>query len=364
MGEISKIAMISDIHFGVRNNNENNLQIMEEFFLETLPKVLEEHKIRDLRILGDLFEYRNTANIRTLNTVLKVFRFYATEMPHLKITVLVGNHDIYYHNRLDVNCIEVLREFNNVRIIDKVTEETVSGKKIIMFPWICKDSEADIRFKSIKENDEIFDLCLGHFEINGFEMQRGRPCDGGSDRGDFKNYKRVFTGHFHIRNTSKDGKISYLGCPYQMDWGDYGNDKGIHIYDLETGETTFIENTVSPKFVKITIEDIQKKRKDKIQQVRGNFARLVIEKKVNEATLLKLQNKLEGMDPINFDVDNQYIESFDGESVDNEETLEKLASPLEFMTEYIDGIEIDEDDDVDKKELETFMKELFEKARK
>lgn len=354
--------MISDIHFGVRNNSETYLDIMEQFFLETLPSVLKEHKIKDLRILGDVVEYRNTVNIRTLNTVLNIFRWYSVELPNVKIKILTGNHDIYYHNRLDISFLETLREFNNVQIIDKVTEETINGKKVITYPWLIEGSEADIKFKSVQKSNEKYDLCLGHFEINGFEMQRGVECSEGVERGSFKNYNRVFTGHFHIRNTSNDGKITYLGCPYQMDWGDYGNEKGIHIYDLETNETTFVPNDKSPKFVKITIDDIQEKNKDKIQQVRGNFARLVINKKVKDAALIKLQAKLEAMGPIKFDVDNQYVEEFEG-IVENVE-LENINDPLSFMCEYVEAFEFDEEEELDKSEINEYMKELYAAALK
>jgi len=356
------MAFISDIHFGVRNNSEIYLGIMEDFFLKTLPKVLNDHNIRDLRILGDLVEYRNTINIRTLNYVLKIFRWYATEMPQVSIKILAGNHDIYYHNRLDINMLEALRDLNNIEIIDKVTEENINGKKIITYPWLIDGSEADIKFKSVQDSKEKYDLCLGHFEINGFEMQRGISCEDGVESGAFKNYKRVFTGHFHIRNTSKDGKITYLGCPYQMDWGDYGNEKGIHIFDVDTGETTLVMNEDSPKFVKITIDDIQKKRKAKFQQIRGNFARLVIEKKVNESALIKVQAKLEAMGPIKFDVDNQYIEDFEG-IVDDVE-LENINDPISFMSEYVEAFEFEEEEKIEKNEINKLMKELYAAAIK
>lgn len=356
-----KIAMISDIHFGVRNNSEIYSDIMEKFFIETLPKVLNEHKIKDLRILGDVVEYRNTVNIRTLNIVLKIFRWYAEEMPHVKIKILKGNHDIYYHNRLDINFLEVLREFNNVEIIDKVTEENINGKTVITYPWLIKGSEADVKFKSVHETDELYDLCLGHFEINGFEMQKGTECTEGVDKGLFKNYKRVFTGHFHIRNTSKDGKITYLGCPYPLDWGDYGNPKGIHIYDLDSAETTFIENTISPQFIKITVDDIVSKNKDKIKLVKGNFVCLVIDRKIKESALIKLQSKLEDMNPIKFEVDNQYIEDFEG-VVDNVE-MEKLSDAVGFLTEYVENFEFDQEQNIKKSKINELMKELYAKVK-
>jgi hypothetical protein len=130
-------------------------------------------------------------------------------MPSVKWKVLVGNHDIYYHNRLDVNSIEILREFSNIEIIDKVTIEKINGKSIISFPWLAENSEPYLKFNEIIKGTDTYNLCLGHFEINGFEMNPGTLCEGKMETGKFKNFNRVFSGHFHLRKTN--GHISYLG---------------------------------------------------------------------------------------------------------------------------------------------------------
>jgi DNA repair exonuclease SbcCD nuclease subunit len=358
-----RMCFISDIHFGRKNNSEKYLEIIENFFFKTLSKVVKDYKITDVRILGDLFENRNSLNVRTLNGVLSVFRWYQKEFPSLKFTVLVGNHDQYYHNRIDVNSIEAIREFTNVQVIDKVSEETINGKKVIMFPWISPESEAEVKFKSVTTGSIKYDLCLGHFEIKGFEMQRGFPSEHGMEQGTFKNFKRVFTGHFHIRNTSADGKISYLGCPYQMDWGDYGNEKGIHIYDLETNETTFIQNDDSPKFVKISTEDFASKNVEKIKLAKGNFTKLIIERKVPEATLIKLIQKVESLTPLNLEIDNQVIDDI-AESEEAKQLIEqyqnsvgKASDSKSFMAEYVNNVLI-ADETIDKNIIRSILEEL------
>jgi DNA repair exonuclease SbcCD nuclease subunit len=360
-----KIGFISDIHYGCKNNSEKYLDIIDEFFYKTLSKIIKEQKITDMRILGDLFDNRNNINVRTLNSVLAMFRWYQKEMPHVRWTILVGNHDQYYHNRIDVNSIEALREHVNVTIIDKVTEEKINGKNIITFPWLSAEGEAEVKFKQACKGDVKYDLCLGHFEIKGFEMQRGFPSEHGVEQGTFKNFKRVFSGHFHIRNTSLDQKISYLGCPYQLTWGDYGDDKGVHVYDVDTNETTFFKNNDSPQFVKVSIEDFVNKDIPKLKLAKGNFVKLVIEKKVNESTLIKLIQKLESLGPIKLEIDNQVVEEI-AETEEAKKLLSqyqhsvgKATDAVSFMNEYVSGVLVEEDG-IDKEELKTILGDLYQ----
>jgi DNA repair exonuclease SbcCD nuclease subunit len=349
-----KILFISDIHFGVKGNSEVYLNIIENFFLSTLAKVIKERSITDVRILGDLFDNRNSLNIRTINTVIKVFRWYQHNMPSVKWKVLIGNHDIYYHNRLDINSIEIIREFPNVELIGSVTEEKIDGYKIISFPWLVTDTEPETKFKEIIAGDERYDLCLGHFEINGFEVTSGINHEGGVDSGKFKNFQRVFTGHFHLRRSN--GHISYLGCPYPITWADYGDEKGIHIYDLETRETEFIPNKDSPIFVRVNVEDLLKKNMEKIAQIKGNFVRMVIDKKYPDQVVVKALSKIEGFGPKRLDVENNSIEEFDGEVSATD--ISKLNDPLSFLSEYIKNIENTEVE-VDKKDFTNYVSSLY-----
>jgi hypothetical protein len=275
-------------------------------------------------------------------------------MPSVKWKVLIGNHDIYYHNRLDINSVEIIREFPNVELIGSVTEEKIDGYKIISFPWIVTDTEPETKFKEIIAGDERYDLCLGHFEINGFEVTSGINHEGGVDSGKFKNFQRVFTGHFHLRRSN--GHISYLGCPYPITWADYGDEKGIHIYDLETRETEFIPNKDSPVFVRVNVEDLLKKNMEKIALIKGNFVRMVVDKKYPDQVVVKALSKIEGFGPKRLDVENNSVEEFDGEVSATD--ISKLNDPLSFLSEYIKNLENTEVE-VDKKDFTNYVSSLY-----
>lgn len=345
--------MVSDVHFGVRNNSEKYLTMMESFFLETLSGVIKENSIKDLRILGDLFDCRNNINVRTMNYVLNIFRKMLTDFGDLNITILIGNHDAYYRNRLDVNSLEILKDVSDrIRIIDCVTEETINGKNIIMFPWLVDDSPEKKKFDEACKGKKKWDLCLGHFEIKGFEVTKGNVDEDGVDSGKFKNFKRVFTGHYHIRNTK--GHISYLGCPYQLTWSDYGDEKGIHIYDLDKNETQFIPNKSSPTHIKINMKDVISGDKEVLGQIKGNYIKLIIEDKFSEVKVIKALSKIESLSPVKMDIDNQYVEEIDDSDVE----LDSINDPISFLVDYISNIELEES--IESKKLVDFIKELYQ----
>ena len=356
-----KIALISDIHFGCRNNSEKYLTVMKNFFLDTLVKTLKEHNIDDLRILGDLFDNRNNVNIRTMNTVLYIFREINKRLPNLTINILLGNHDIYYHNRIDINSVECLREIPNINIIDKVTEEVIDGKRIITVPWLVKESEVYSDFIRAVKSKTKYDLCLGHFEIKDFEMVRGIKDETGLDHDIFSNFTKVYSGHYHIRNTIKN--MSYLGCPYQLTWNDYGDVKGIHIYDVSQERETFIPNEDSPCFIRLTMEDIKAKNKMLIDKIPNNFVKLVIEKKYRESFIIKVINKIENMNPMRLDIQNDYVDSYEVAEVDNAE-LKDLSDPLSLIIKYVDDFaeQNEMDEELEEKELKNCLRELYELA--
>jgi DNA repair exonuclease SbcCD nuclease subunit len=365
-----KLGILSDFHLGYKNNSENYLTIMENYFLKTLPSILKENKISDVRLLGDIFDNRNTINVRTLNIALNIFRWYQTNLPHVKWSIVVGNHDIYYHNRLDVNSLEVFRELNNINIIDKLTIEKIGNKSIVSVPWIIDGAEADIKFKELTNGTNIYDLCLGHFDIQGCEMQRGHVSEHGIPKGTFKSFKKLFSGHFHIRNTGKDDKITFCGCPYQLTWGDYDNTKGFHIYDIDTNETTFIENTDSPQFIKITVEDFISKNVEKIKKVTGNFVKLIIEKQIKESDTIKLIQRIESLKPLKLDIENNTLISL-AESEEATKLVEKYKdtnlmsgdSNL-FMTDYVENILEVNDKDIKKEYLISILNDFYQKVIK
>ena len=60
------------------------------------------------------------------------------------------------------------------------------------------------------------DLCFGHLEIKGIEMQNGVINEHGLAKSDFNRFEKVVSGHFHKH--TDDGQIFYCGAQYEMTW--------------------------------------------------------------------------------------------------------------------------------------------------
>ena len=95
-------------------------------------------------------------------------------------------------------------------------------------------------------------ICMGHFEIEGFQMYRGAPSHDGLEPKMFDKFDMVFSGHYHHKSSRKN--IHYLGNPYELTWQDYDDPRGCHIFDLKTHELEFIQNP-NRMFIKIVYDD-------------------------------------------------------------------------------------------------------------
>ena len=70
-------------------------------------------------------------------------------------------------------------------------------------PWICDDNYDD----SIHAIDHSnADICFGHLEIKGFEINCSHMNEHGLESGQFKRFEKVISGHFH----KKSDDFSYL----------------------------------------------------------------------------------------------------------------------------------------------------------
>lgn len=352
-----KIALLSDVHFGCRGNSETYLEIIRKLFTETLVNVIDTQKIDDVRILGDLFDCRNNINVRTMFVALEIFKWFKENRPNVMFKILLGNHDIYYKNRIDVNSIVGLRQFGNIEIIDKVTTEVINGKSIISFPWLVHGSTEYSQFMGIANGDKKYDLCFGHFEVRGFEISKGVYDTENLEIGLFKNFNKVFTGHYHLRNTLEN--VTYLGCPFQQTWSDYGDSKGISIWDVDTNEHTFIKNDKSPEFVKIYVDDIQNKNLTVLKKIKGNHIKFMIDKKVDESWLIKARAKLESLEPFTFEVENTIIETqLEDSSID----ISKVNDPFSLLMECVETLDLE--DGIDKVELKRYLMEIYTESLK
>ncbi len=344
-----KVAIITDQHFGARNDSIAFLDFFQKFYDNIFFPVLADNNINTVLILGDTFDRRKYVNFYALQRAKEMF-FDRLSAAGMDVHMLAGNHDTYYKNTNDVNSPDLLlREYSNINVIDHPTTIQVSGVDVCMMPWICPDNY-DASINEMKTTKA--ELCMGHFEISGFAMYRGMQSHEGLEKSLFEKFDLVFSGHYHHR--SNDGHIYYLGNPYELTWQDYNDPRGFHLFDLSTRELEFIANPYT-MFARIEYND---KDTDPVDldslDLQNTYVKLVVVNKTDyykfDKFIQKLYNK--GCHEIKVIEDmSEFQDGEVGEEINLEDTLSVLAH-------YIDSIETD----VDKEQVKTYMRTLYTEA--
>jgi DNA repair exonuclease SbcCD nuclease subunit len=344
-----KVAIITDQHFGARNDSIAFLDFFEKFYDNTFFPTLDANSISTVLVLGDTFDRRKYVNFYALDRAKKMF-FDKLEERGIRVHMLAGNHDTYYKNTNEVNSPDLLLvEYGNIDVISKPETIVVDGTSICMMPWICPENyqESLDHIKNTKA-----EICMGHFEIAGFAMYRGMESHDGLAKETFEKFDLVFSGHYHHR--SSDKHIHYLGNPYELTWQDYNDPRGFHLFDLDTRELEFICNPYR-MFERIEYND---KDQDPIDldviELEQKYVKLVVVNKTDfykfDKFIQKLYNK--GCYEIKIIEDmSEFQDGEIGEEINLEDTLSVLAN-------YIDSVETD----VDKEQIKTFMRTLYTEA--
>jgi len=343
-----KILLITDQHFGVRNDNQAYIEMYKKFYSNLVIPFIDKTGIDTVICLGDTFDKRKSINFMSLEEA-KTMWFDRLQELGVKMYMLVGNHDIYYKNTLRINApTELLGEYEYIDIIDTPCTRTIGDLDILFLPWIC-DSTRDRSFREIQNTTAR--VCMGHLELAGFEAHPGSVMVGGMDETIFSKFDKVFSGHFHMK--SSRGNINYLGNPYQLYWNDYGCKRGFHVFDTETLKTTFYRNPYD-MFRKIYY-NADGIRYDNDQPLEGTYVKLIVEDKQNHANFSEFVRTLQEQSPADLNIiENFCVDLENGvEVLETEDTLTMLETYIEEAKDSIKG---------DTESIKKLIKSLYVEA--
>lgn len=349
-----KIALITDTHFGARSDSQVFQDYFHRFYENIFFPYLEDNNIKTCIHLGDVVDRRKYINYKTLNYVRNNFIGKLWEH-NIDTHILIGNHDVYYKNTNDVNSMIELFSTTDGKIepwIYDVPKEVVfDDTKILMMPWI-NNTNYDTCMKFI--NNTNAEIMMGHFEISGFEMYQGSWCDSGMDAKIFNKFDMVLSGHFHHKSTN--GNITYLGNPYEINWGDYNDPRGFHILDTETRELTFIQNKYK-MFHKIYYDDSDKNFEDfknaDYSEYKGSFVKIIVTEKNNPYWFDVM---MDGLYKSNVN-DVSVVENIDMDFEDDD-MINEAEDTLTILSKYVDSLNIKNN----KKELDILLRNLYNEA--
>ena len=348
-----KVAVITDQHFGMRKGSRLFHDYFQKFYEDIFFPTLEREGIKTLIDMGDTFDNRRAIDLWSLEWSKKN---YFDRLRDMGITVytVVGNHTAYYKNNNSINTIDLLlREYNNMVLIRDHAEYTIGDTKCLFLGWMNSENEKKIKrkIKSCKSK-----VVFAHLELNGFQVykgfsQDGHGCHGNADT--FDKFDRVYSGHYHTR--SDNGKVFYLGNPYEMYWNDCDDTRGFHIWDSDTYETTPVNNPYRI-FHKLYYDDTPYQIFD-ATPYENKIVKVIVQNRSNPKDFEKFVDKLHsvGVEELkvieSLDWNNGYIHSKDFEAEEDENTISLLHR-------FIDESEMT----LNKTRVKELMGDLYRKA--
>lgn len=281
-----KIAIIADIHFGVKDS-EHLYNELKKNFIEKL------HKIKpDITfIAGDLFHTKlslNSVHSQMCNAFIHDFN----NIPGLKVLI----EGTYLHDQFQ------LRSFNHYlsNTFRIFLETSIFHYKDMKFLILPEENMLNYKnyYKPFLETDTPYDFVIGHgmfAHVGSYTKHETTKTKVLWHANQFENNVKglVIFGHIHTRTEYKN--IYYPGSFSRDSFGEE-EEKGFYVIDYENNKIKkkeFIINKDAPKYISINIEEIPENLKEMLIFLRkysenNDYVRIVIDKEISD----ELQNNI------------------------------------------------------------------------
>jgi DNA repair exonuclease SbcCD nuclease subunit len=206
-----KVAVCTDIHFGLKSNSLIHNQDCSDFidwFIETARA----NGCETGMFLGDWSHQRAAINMQTLQYSLRSLEKLSKAFD--RFYFIPGNHDLYYRDKRDIYSTEWAKHIPNIQIVNDFFHDG----DVIIAPWLVGDDHKKLAKMSAK-------YMFGHFELPHFKMNAmvEMPDHGELKVENFSGVESVYSGHFHLRQHKKN--INYIGNCFPHNFADAGDDQ-------------------------------------------------------------------------------------------------------------------------------------------
>ena len=340
-----KIGIYTDSHYGAKKGSKHLHDYFELFYKNVFFPALEEHGVETVIHMGDAFDSRKSIDYQSLEWAKRVV---FDPLKKYDVHMIVGNHDCYYKNTNNVNSPALLlKDYPNIKTYSSPTNTKVGGIDMTFIPWICSENY-DETLKVIQKSKAK--IAMGHLELKGFRVNKHLVMEEhGLEANLFSNFTKVFSGHYHTR--SDNGRIFYLGNPYEMYWTDVNDTRGFHIFDTETLEHAPINNPYK-LFYNIYYEDTPHQMFD-ATEYQNKIVKVIVRKKSKPKDFEKFIDKLYsiGVQELKI-IENFEIQESEDFKVDEDENT------LSILNRYIDDSEFN----FDKIVIKNILQDLYQQA--
>ena len=339
-----KVAIINDTHWGARKGSKLFQDYFELFYKNVFFPTLEQYGITTVIHMGDAFDSRKSIDYQSFEWAKRVV---FEPLSKYNVHLITGNHDCYYKNTNNVNSPNLLlQSYPNVKTYSSPTEIKVGNLNVLLIPWICMENEEQ-SLKAIKNTKSK--IAMGHLELQGFNVNRSVVMEHGLEANIFKNFTKVFSGHYHTR--SDNGTVFYLGNPYEMFWNDVNDPRGFTIFDTETLEHTPVNNPYR-MFYNIYYEDTPHQIFD-ASEYENKIVKVIVRKKSDTKQFEKFIDKLYSSNVSELKI----VENFQIQEAENFEAFDS-EDTMSILNRYIEEAEVT----LDKSVVQKLLQEVYQEA--
>ena len=220
MSLFRKVAVCTDLHFGLKSNSLVHNQDCSNF-IDWFINTARANGCETGMFLGDWSHQRAALNMQTLQYSLRSLEKLSAAFD--RFYFIPGNHDLYYRDKRDIYSTEWARHIPNIQIVN----DWFQDGDVVIAPWLVGDDH-----KRIPKLQGQY--MFGHFELPHFKMNAmvEMPDHGDIQVDHFGGFERVFSGHFHLRQQKKN--IHYIGNCFPHNYADAG-DSARGMMTLEWG---------------------------------------------------------------------------------------------------------------------------------
>ena len=392
-----KSLIFTDLHIGLKNDSISRINIINKVIYEIISSI-KENKIDNIIFLGDLFHTRSSINVNTMNMAIDIMKVLSSLVK--TIVLIVGNHDIYYKSKTDVNSVKIFENLTNVILVEKLEEGILNGQSVLFVPWAAD-------FSTISQTKQ-YDIMFGHFDIPANYLIRSYIEDNKSKKlsaqkvvidlieqnsvfincedvnniiesnkssyeyiGNFVEFAkpkgRIFSGHIHKAKTffvKNKVKFTFVGAPYEQTLGDIGNECGYIILDENNIDSKILITNI-PKHIIIKNSEILKNKQNykkyfKELGITSNIIKRIIDEELPRDFSLKVNDIISELKPyeelpVEYIINKILVNPLDNSDKDQTLTDSIKTSKADYISEYINLM-----DDAELKEKGIEKSKLFE----
>lgn len=349
-----KVALLGDLHIGVRNGDEDFLNFQTYWLKKALLRMKKEG-VEAIIQAGDFFDIRKQTPNNVLYWVSETFIPLVRECG-IPWYVNVGNHDIFYKFSNEIHTTAILQQQcpELIKVYPRFATVDVAGTDFFFIPWLDKENAENLDSELAKTKAKY---AIGHLDIAGFAMMAGIVNEGGLPASKFKQFDMLWSGHFHT--VSANQNIQYIGSPYHLNWMDFvdGDERGWFLFDPNTGKADLIKNSEYDTLFSFFVYDEGFDYNDDfMQDYKGTILQVVVKEKTNQKRFNNFKALLANSKLISYSIVDETVLTSNNEDVTiDESVLEK--GTVESIKEYINELEIENVDNVklQEKAIELYM---------